>query len=200
MQKRTCKDCGREFTLTDSEIKFYKDKNLELPKRCSECRNARKNKINNEKKIDKIEKIEPKTSTNFNNNGKTIRNIIIAAIVLISSFFGIKLNFFQGYLSSNNDNNTAVQQNYSLTFRNDKLLEEHFKKHGSEFNYKDEDQYVKGAIAVINSPSSLHKTEKEDGDEIYYDEEKNEIVFVSKDGFIRTYFKPNDGIKYYNRQ
>lgn len=35
MQKRTCKDCGREFTLSNSEIKFYKDKNLELPKRCS---------------------------------------------------------------------------------------------------------------------------------------------------------------------
>lgn len=197
MEKRTCKDCGREFTLTDSEIKFYKDKNLELPKRCNECRNARKNKVNNEEKIDKI---GSKTSTNFNNKGKTIRNIIIAAIVLISSFFGIKLNFFQGDSPLNNDNNTAVQQNYSLTFRNDKLLEEHFKKHGSEFNYKDEDEYVKGAIAVINSPSSLHKTEKEDGDEIYYDKEKNEIVFVSKDGFIRTYFKPNDGVKYYNRQ
>lgn len=195
MQKRTCKDCGREFTLSDSEIKFYKDKNLELPKRCSECRNAKKNKRDN-----KEEKIESQTNTNFNSKGKTIRNIIITAIVLISSFFGIKLNFFHGDLPSNNDNNTAVQQNYSLTFRNDKLLEEHFKKHGSEFNYKDEDQYLKGAIAVINSSSSLHKTEKEDGDEIYYDKEKNEIVFVSKDGFIRTYFKPSDGIRYYNRQ
>ena len=198
MQKRRCKDCGREFTITDSEIKFYKDKNLELPKRCRECRNAKKNKRNYEE--EKIEKVEPETNTNFNSKGKTIRNIIIAAIVLISSFFGIKLNFFQGDLPSNNDNNTAVQQSYSLTFRNDKLLEEHFKKHGSEFNYKDEHQYVKGAIAVVNSPSSLHKTEKEDGDEIYYDEEKNEIVFLSKDGYIRTYFKPTDGIKYYNRQ
>ena len=40
----------------------------------------------------------------------------------------------------------------------------------------------------------------EDNDEIYYDEDKNEIVFVSSDGYIRTYFKPSEGINYYNRQ
>ena len=26
------------------------------------------------------------------------------------------------------------------------------------------------------------------------------LSFISKDGYIRTYFKPNDGINYYNRQ
>ena len=35
---------------------------------------------------------------------------------------------------------------------------------------------------------------------IFYDEDKNEIVFVSSDGYIRTYFKPSEGINYYNRQ
>ena len=47
---------------------------------------------------------------------------------------------------------------------------------------------------------SKHKKEAEDGDDIYYDTENNEIVFVSEDGYIRTYFKPTDGINYYNRQ
>ena len=195
MIKRVCKDCGKEFTLSDSEIKFYKDKNLELPKRCSQCRG--KNRKNNYNDVQKRESLD-----NNNSKGKrnTIRNIIIAAVVIISSFFGIKLNFLQGNPGSYNENKTTVQQNYSSNFRNNQLLKEHFQKHGSEFDYKNEQQYLDGAISVINSSDSLHKTEGEDGDEIYYDKENNEIVFVSKDGYIRTYFKPSDGIEYYNRQ
>ena len=46
VDKRKCKQCGEEFTLTDSEIKFYNDKGLNLPKRCSECR-KKNNNINN---------------------------------------------------------------------------------------------------------------------------------------------------------
>ena len=55
-------------------------------------------------------------------------------------------------------------------------------------------------FVIINSSSSKHKIEAEDGDDIYYDVNKNEIVFVSSDGYIRTYFKPSDGIEYFNRQ
>ena len=40
--KVTCKDCGKEFTLTEGEIEFYKNKGLNLPKRCKECREANK--------------------------------------------------------------------------------------------------------------------------------------------------------------
>ena len=37
---RRCVQCGKEFVLTDSEISFYKSKNLSLPKRCKDCRDA----------------------------------------------------------------------------------------------------------------------------------------------------------------
>ncbi len=33
-----CKDCGRPFTLTASNIDFYEKKGLHLPKRCEPCR------------------------------------------------------------------------------------------------------------------------------------------------------------------
>ena len=42
--------------------------------------------------------------------------------------------------------------------------------------------------------------EKEDGDDVYYIQDTNEFVVVSTDGYIRTYFNPDDGIDYYNRQ
>lgn len=40
--KCTCKQCGKEFELTQSEIDFYNSKNLSIPKRCKECRNSNK--------------------------------------------------------------------------------------------------------------------------------------------------------------
>lgn len=36
--KCICKQCGKEFELTQSEIDFYNGKNLSIPKRCEECR------------------------------------------------------------------------------------------------------------------------------------------------------------------
>ena len=41
MLKQKCVSCGKTFTLTDSEIAFYKSKNLQLPKRCEACREKR---------------------------------------------------------------------------------------------------------------------------------------------------------------
>ncbi len=89
-------------------------------------------------------------------------------------------------------------------FRNQKLLNQHFEKHGGEFRkdfgYQNAEEYEKGASDVINNPEALHKTEAEDGDGVYYIEATNEFVILSTDGYIRTYFRPNGGLDYYNRQ
>ena len=37
-----CKDCGKEFTFTEGEQKFYEEKSFTNPTRCLECRKARK--------------------------------------------------------------------------------------------------------------------------------------------------------------
>lgn len=42
MITKKCRDCGREFTLTDGEIDFYRSKGFELPSRCKACRDKRK--------------------------------------------------------------------------------------------------------------------------------------------------------------
>lgn len=84
----------------------------------------------------------------------------------------------------------------SLTFRSNRLLMEHFLKHGAEFPYSSAAEYLRGANRVIKDQNALHKAEAEDGDDVYYLAAANEIVFVSTDGYIRTYFKPNDGIDY----
>lgn len=93
---------------------------------------------------------------------------------------------------------TPAQKQY--TFRNKSTRDSHFEKHGQEFPYATVEDYVAGANRVINSKDALHKIEKEDGDDIYYLEASNEFVVVSTDGYIRTYFKPSGGKKYYDRQ
>lgn len=85
-------------------------------------------------------------------------------------------------------------------FRNEYLLESHYEKHGKDMGFASSEEYELAASDVINDSKSLHKTEKEDGDDVYYKEDTNEFVVVSTDGYIRTYFKPDSGKKYFDRQ
>ena len=84
-------------------------------------------------------------------------------------------------------------------FRTQELLETHYYKHGKEMGFEDAQSYEEAASRVIIDPESLHKTQ-DDGDDVYYLESTNEFVVVSEDGYIRTYFSPDSGKRYYDRQ
>jgi len=88
----------------------------------------------------------------------------------------------------------------SYTFRYDDLLQSHYKKHGIEMGFDSAEAYLAAANAVIANPEALTKTEKEDGDMVYYVERTNEFVVLSTDGYIRTYFCPDSGKGYFDRQ
>ena len=85
-------------------------------------------------------------------------------------------------------------------FRNEKLLNEHYEKHGIEMGFTSAEAYQAAASAVITNPDSLFKIEAEDGDGVYYLEATNEFVILSTDGYIRTYFLPSSGRAYFDRQ
>lgn len=93
-----------------------------------------------------------------------------------------------------------TRQDKTYTFRNQKLLDQHFEKHGIEMGFATAEEYEAAASAVINNPDALSKKEKEDNDFVYYVEETNEFVILSTDGYIRTYFLPSAGKAYYDRQ
>ena len=47
-EKLVCEDCGAEFIFTAGEQEFYAEKGLvNKPKRCPECRKARRKKKKN---------------------------------------------------------------------------------------------------------------------------------------------------------
>jgi pyocin large subunit-like protein len=123
--------------------------------------------------------------------------VFVAIVVLVIGAISL--------LSSDNKSDTSANtyksQSYSeYSFSSEQALQDHFNKHGSEFGYSTKEEYLQGAINVIENPASLKEIEKEDGDIVYYLQSTNEIVFVSPSGTIRTYFRPDDGIDYFNRQ
>ena len=111
----------------------------------------------------------------------------------------ITVEVTEEYIEATFDNNYI-----EYYFRTENQLEQHFQKHGYEFegdfDYETAEDYEIGASDVINNPDALYKTEADDGDGVYYIEGTNEFVVLSKDGYIRTYFRPSAGIDYFNRQ
>lgn len=87
----------------------------------------------------------------------------------------------------------------TYTFRRPENLTEHYQKHGIEMGFTSEEDYLAAANAVISHPKALHKLEAEDNDHIYFIEATNEIVFLSQDGYIRTYFICS-GKQYFDKQ
>lgn len=242
MITKKCRNCGKEFTLTDGEIDFYLSKGFELPTRCKSCRNKRKGS-------------KPSPSAQNHNRNKIHKSsrsvspilvVILAAIMLgalvlkfpdvlkpVQSIFSEMSETFAhitteapaeiysdiisetSYVTTSAEaivtepetaasaadiTTTAKPEEKGLCFRNEELLEDHYEKHGIEMGYSSPQAYERAAAAVVSSPEALHKLEKEDNDDVYYLESTNEFVIVSTDGYIRTYFKPNDGKDYFDRQ
>ncbi len=40
-----CKICGKPFETTEGELQFYRDRALEPPKRCPECRAKKRREV-----------------------------------------------------------------------------------------------------------------------------------------------------------
>ena len=143
---------------------------------------------------------------------------ILCVILLLFSFVFVSCDTVTDFLSETTQNRTSITagqdsdtqkdaentQKYTdssrLRFRTGELLTKHYKKHGIEMGFDNEREYEKAAARVVTDPNALYKTEKEDGDDVYYIEETNEFVVVSGDGYIRTYFCPDSGKKYFDRQ
>lgn len=213
MIKKTCVQCKKEFVLTDSEISFYKSKGLSLPKRCKECRDANRKTnagMNFEKPqknyskditVDTVTVKNRKPQNSPQKSNAKISHYIITFLVVLAIGIGV---FFSSNGSSDKPiadttgGAVNVQQQSSYNFSSQETLNRHFQEHGHEFGYTTPEQYLQGAIRVIENPASLKKTEA-DGDYVYYLKSSNEIVFVTPYGVIRTYFKPDDGIEYFNR-
>lgn len=119
---------------------------------------------------------------------KWMQAAVLALALALLLFSGTAL---AGCVASSSGDSTTLEETQSqstLEFRNESSLQSHFKKHGEEVGCSNAQEYVAHANDVISDPASWHKTQHEDGDDVYFRPSTGEIVIVSVYGKIRTYF------------
>ena len=87
-------------------------------------------------------------------------------------------------------------------FVNDRRLEEHYDKHGDEFGRITKQDYLRQAQLLRDTQvgGPVLETVRRDGVTTRFDRQTGAFIAFNGDGTIRTFFKPNDGERYYRRQ
>ena len=80
--------------------------------------------------------------------------------------------------------------------------EEHWEKHGREFpEFHTAQEYEQGALHFVSDPPPGTLTKTNDrGDTLYYDPATNTFAVKDRRGEPRTFFRPDDGRAYWDRQ
>lgn len=87
-------------------------------------------------------------------------------------------------------------------FRTEDLLQDHYRKHGREFGRITQDQYLRLAQHLRDAHPGRETLEarRPDGGGAKFDRRHGWFVAYDADRTIRTFFVPNDGIRYFERQ
>jgi pyocin large subunit-like protein len=90
----------------------------------------------------------------------------------------------------------------SVGFRTPRALAEHYDKHGAEFRAASPRQYLALAQALRDRPAggTVLEIVRDDGVITRFDRASGAFIAFERDGVIRTFFIPNDGERYFQRQ
>lgn len=87
-------------------------------------------------------------------------------------------------------------------FADQRRLDEHYQKHGAEFGRITKQDYLRQAQllrdAKVGGP--VLEAVRRDGVVTRYDQQTGAFIAFNPNGVIRTFFKPNDGERYWRRQ
>ena len=89
-----------------------------------------------------------------------------------------------------------------IGFASTQKLEDHYAKHGHEFGNISQDEYMRRAQALRDAPVGDQVLEAVRNDKVVsrYGRSGGEFIAFERDGTIRTFFRPNDGERYFRRQ
>lgn len=84
-------------------------------------------------------------------------------------------------------------------FETPESMQKHYAKHGEEYGDISIESYVSLANELVNAPASddVEKIVRSDGSTAIYRFSTNDFLVVTKDGSIRTFFKPESGKEYW---
>jgi hypothetical protein len=89
-----------------------------------------------------------------------------------------------------------------IGFQDRSHLEAHYRKHGAEFGDISEAEYLRRAQALRDRPAVGEVLEgvRRDGVVTRFDRRGGEFLAFERDLTIRTFFRPNQGVVYFDRQ
>ena len=137
-----------------------------------------------------------------------IKKCILAILALFTFFIGTGIDLNAENIGSQPDNkiNSSVikrSNRQQITFKwHQHNLERHYYKHRGEFpEYDTMQKYGNGAVEFFSNPPKGTKFKcRPNGDRLFYYEKNNYFGVTTKEGFVKTFFRPNRGIRYWNRQ
>lgn len=86
-----------------------------------------------------------------------------------------------------------------LYWGNLNTLQDHFDRHGADFGAADPEDYARQAYAFYLE-RARHQVKDDDGTLRVFDADTNAFGAYNRDGTAKTYFKPDDGQAYFDRQ
>jgi len=90
----------------------------------------------------------------------------------------------------------------SVGFADTRRLEEHYEKHGAEFGATGRQDYLRMAQKLRDAPAGgpILEAVRRDGVVTRFDRQTGAFIAFNANGVIRTFFRPNDGERYWRRQ
>jgi pyocin large subunit-like protein len=87
-------------------------------------------------------------------------------------------------------------------FRSRTRLAEHFAKHGADMGAASAEEYLRLAQGLRDRPAGgdVLELKRADGAVCRFDRASGAFLAANADGTIRTFFKPRDGERYFERQ
>jgi len=87
-------------------------------------------------------------------------------------------------------------------FRSRRQFDEHYAKHGREFGNISQQEYLRRAQSLRDTPAGgpVLEADKPGGIVTKFDRRNGYFVAYNSDRTIRTFFIPNDGERYFHRQ
>lgn len=96
----------------------------------------------------------------------------------------------------------SLVEHAEIGFRSRSAFDEHFQKHGAEFGAITQQEYLRLAQALRDRAvgGDVLEIVRDDGVASRFDKRSGAFVAFNKDLSLRTFFKPNDGVRYFERQ
>jgi pyocin large subunit-like protein len=87
-------------------------------------------------------------------------------------------------------------------FRSQEKLDEHYEKHGREFGAISKAEYLRLAQELRDAPAGgpILEARRPDGEFSRFDRRHGYFGAYNRNGTIRTFFIPNNGERYFQRQ